>query len=210
MHKIVLIEDHRLFRLAVSSILSQEENLNLIKEYDDPEDALGNIEYDNPDLYLIDITLGEKSGLEFVKSINRTHPDIKLIMLSMHKEEYYLIKSIEHDVDGYIHKDVEPDDLLMGIKKVLNGHKYYSSEVSNIIINNVYSKVSEYGEVPTLTNREKEIIKFIAEGLSSKEISEILSLSPRTIETHRGRILNKLNLRNTAELVRLAVEQKIV
>jgi len=210
MHKIVLVEDHKLFRLAISGIVKQEEDLTIINEYSDPDDALLKLDHDQADLYMVDISLGEKDGLSLARRVKAKKPKAKLIILSMHKEEFYLIKSIENDVDGYIHKDVDPDELLLGIRKVLKGDKHYSSEVSNILINNVYSKVNEFGKIPTLSNREKEIIKYITEGLSSKEISDKLSLSPRTIETHRGRILNKLGLKNTVELVRLAIEQKLV
>ncbi|MBL6447054.1 response regulator transcription factor [Fulvivirga sp. 29W222] len=210
MIKIVIIDDHKLFRIAISSIIKQEEDMSLIAEYSDPDDALKNCETDNPDLYLIDISLGEKSGLQLVNSFRRKRKDIKLIMLSMHKEEFYLIKSIEYDVDGYIHKDVDPDDLVYGIRKVMKGNKHYSSEVSSILINNVFSKVNDFGSIPSLSNREKEIIKYISEGKSSKEIANNLALSKRTVETHRSRILNRFGIKNTAELVKIAIENKII
>lgn len=210
MRKIVLIDDHRLFRIAILNILQKEGDLEIMEEFSNYHDALAGAAKNLPEVYLIDLKLGDDSGFEFIQKMRIKFPDVKLMILTMYKEEFYLIQAINFDIDGYIHKDADPIELVSGIRKVLNNEKFYSREISNILINKVYSQVNKIGETPTLSSREKEIIKYIADGLSSKEISKILFLSVRTIETHRSRILKKLGLKNTAELVKLAINENII
>jgi two-component system nitrate/nitrite response regulator NarL len=210
MHKIVLIDDHRLFRIAIVNIIQKEEDLEITEEFSNYQDAYASANIELPSIYIIDLKLGDYSGFDFVQKMKSKYPDVKLVILSMYKQEFYLIQAINYQIDGYIHKDAEPNELVSGIRKVLNGEKFYSKEISEILINKVYSQVTRVGESPSLSAREKEIIKYIADGLNSKEIAKSLFLSVRTIETHRSRILHKLGLKNTAELVRLAIIENIV
>ena len=210
MHKIVLIDDHRLFRIAIVNIIQKEDDLEIAEEFSNYQEAYAAASISLPGIYIIDLQLGDHSGFEFIQKMRMKYPKVKLIILSMYKEEFYLIQAINYEIDGYVHKDAEPHELVLGIRKVLNNEKFYSREISEILINKVYSQVTRLGETPSLSTREKEIIKYISDGLSSREISKILFLSVRTIETHRSRILTKLGLKNTAELVRLAVKEKIV
>ena len=209
-HKIVLIDDHRLFRIAIFNILQKEIDLEIVEEFSNYQDAYASANKKLPNLYIIDLKLEEHSGFEFIQKMRLKYPDVKLLILSMYKEEFYLIQAINYQIDGYIHKDAEPAELVAGIRKVLNGEKFYSREISDILINKVFAQVNQIGEIPSLSTREKEIIKYISDGLTSKEISKILFLSVRTIEKHRSRILNKLGLNNTAELVRLAIKENII
>jgi DNA-binding NarL/FixJ family response regulator len=117
------------------------------------------------------------------------------------------MNAVESDIDGYIHKDTEPEELILGITKVLNGEKFYSLEISNILISNLQKR--NFKGLPFLTTKEKEIIKYLMEGNSSKEIAAMLAVSPRTIDTHRANILSKFNLKNTNELITKIAEQKI-
>ena len=161
----------------------------------------------NAQVVLIDISLNNESGLDVAKYIKNVNPDLKVIVLSSHKEEFYVVNALEAGVDGYIHKDADPDELVSGINKVLRGEKFFSIEISSVLINSIYSKPKK--GLPYLTDKEKQVIQYLIDGYSSKEIASILDLSPRTIETHRANILSKFGLRNTIELIKRIVEQKI-
>lgn len=210
MIKIILIDDHKLVRSGISNLIANDQNdIQIIKEYGDAQSPIDNINQDDCDIYLIDISLGKESGLKLSEKIRAKKKDQKIILLSMYKKDYYLMQCLELELNGYIHKDSDPSELILAIKKVVNGSKYYSSEMTHILINNVYSKNHTSGEVSKITKREKEIIKYIVDGCSSKEIANILSISLRTVETHRNKILQKLGLKNTAELVKLAIEEEL-
>jgi len=210
MIKVILVDDHKLVRSGIANVLGSDKcEIQVVKEYGDAKTTVDNIEVDNCDIYLIDISLGNESGLKLSKKIRSINKNQKIILLSMFKKDYYLMQCVELELSGYIHKDSEPSELIMAIKKVANGGKYYSSEMTNILINNVYTKSHKTGEISKITSREREIVKYIVDGFSSKDISETLSISLRTVETHRNKILQKLGLKNTAELVKLAIEEEL-
>ncbi len=207
MTRIVILDDHTLFRIGLIAILNQDPTIKIVGEYKTFSQLKALIPSLQADLVFVDISLAEESGLDVARYIKNVNPALKVIILSSHREEFYVINSIEADVDGYIHKDVDPEELLKGVQKVINGKKFYSTEISSILINNVYSR--NKGGIPFLTNKEREIISFLVDGFSSKEIADKLDISPRTVETHRANILNKFNLKNTTELIRKIIEQKI-
>jgi DNA-binding NarL/FixJ family response regulator len=204
--RIVLLDDHALFRIGLIAILRNEPTFEVSGEYRNFSQVKPLIPNLQADLILVDITLEDESGLDVAKYIKNVNPSLKVIMLSSHKEEFYVVNALEAGVDGYVHKDTEPDELIKGIRKVLRGEKFYSLEISSLLINNIYSKPKG---LPFLTKKEKEVIRYLLEGFSSKEIADKLDVSPRTIETHRANILNKFNLKNTTELIKKIVEQKI-
>jgi DNA-binding NarL/FixJ family response regulator len=204
--RIVLLDDHALFRIGLIAILRNEPTFEVSGEYRNFSQVKPLIPNLQADLILVDITLEDESGLDVAKYIKNVNPALKVIMLSSHKEEFYVVNALEAGVDGYVHKDTEPDELIKGIRKVLRGEKFYSLEISSLLINNIYSKPKG---LPFLTKKEKEVIRYLLEGFSSKEIADKLDVSPRTIETHRANILNKFNLKNTTELIKKIVEQKI-
>ena len=207
MARIIIIDDHALFRAGLVAILKKEPKFEIIGEYQSFTPVRPLIPKINADLILIDISLGKESGLEVAKYIKNVNPDFKVAILSSHKEEFYVVNALEAGVDGYIHKDSEPEELIGGINKILKGDKFYSLEISSLLINNIYNK--PHRGLPFLTNKEKQVIRYLMDGHSSKEIASILDVSPRTIETHRANVLNKFGLRNTTELIKKIVEQKI-
>src|SRR5690606_4969695 len=150
---------------------------------------------------------GKESGLEVARFIKSTNSGTRVVILSGHKEEFYLINAMDAGVDGYIHKDIDEHELLTGIGKLSNGEKFFSMEISSLIINNIYNKPQK--GIPFLTNKEKQVVKYLMDGYSSKEIAAKMDVSPRTIETHRANVLSKFELRNTTELIKKIVEQKI-
>ena len=210
MIKVILVDDHKLVRTGIANILGKDQSgIEIVKEYDNVQGPLDNLGSDNCDIYLIDISLGKESGLKLAEKIKQKKKQQKIIVLSMFKKDYYLMQCVELDLNGYVHKDSEPAELELAVKKVAGGDKYYSSEMTHILINNVYTKSHKVGEISKITKREREIVKYIVEGYSSKEMAEALSISLRTVETHRNKILQKLGLKNTAELVKLAIEEEL-
>jgi len=206
MARIIIIDDHALFRVGLLSILKRECSFQVVAEYRNtltgpPVTSL------KVDLALIDISLeSKKTGIDIAIEIKKADPSIKIVMLTSHREEYYIINALRAGIDGYIHKDIAPEDLILGLKKVLLGKTFYSSEISNLLIDNIYKNPSK--ELPELTNKEKEVVEYLVEGLASKEIALKLDISSRTVEKHRSNILNKLKVKNTIELIKRLMEQK--
>lgn len=207
MSRIVVIDDHALFRAGLVAILKQEPGFEVVAEYKSFTPVKPLVPTLAADVVLVDISLTKESGLDIAKYIKNVNPALYVIILTSHKEEFYIINALEAGVDGYIHKDSEPEELVQGIKKVLTGEKFYSLEISGLLVNSIYARSSK--GVPFLTNKEKLVIKHLMDGHSSKEIASILDISPRTVETHRANALNKFGLKNTTELIKKIVEQKI-
>ena len=207
MTRIVILDDHTLFRIGLSAVLKQDANIRIVGDYQNFEQMKSLVPNMQADIVFVDITLGEESGLDVAKYIKNVNPALKVVILSSHREEFYVLNSIEAGVDGYIHKDVDHDELLKGVQKIIKGEKFYSLEISNLLINSAYNK-SKVG-LPFLTNKEKEVISYLVDGFSSKQIADKLDVSPRTIETHRANVLNKFNLKNTTDLIRKIIEHKI-
>src|SRR5260221_412579 len=137
---IIIVDDHALFRIGLAAILKKEPGFDVVGEYRDftkLKPLLPNID---AALALVDMSLNKESGLDVVSEIKRMRPSMKVIILSSHKEEFYILNALEAGVDGYIHKDSEEDELIIGIKRVLRGEKFYSMEISSLLINNIYNK----------------------------------------------------------------------
>jgi two-component system nitrate/nitrite response regulator NarL len=207
MRKIIVIDDHALFRAGLVGILRKDPDFFVVGEYRDFALVKPLVPNLDAHLALVDISLGKESGLEVAKYFKNVNPAIKVVILSSHREEFYLINALEAGVDGYIHKDAEPEELITGLHKVLNGERFYSIEISSLLINNIYNKTGK--GLPFLTGKEKQVIQYLLEGYSSKEIASILDVSPRTVESHRANVLNKFGLKNTTELIKKVVEHKI-
>jgi two-component system nitrate/nitrite response regulator NarL len=192
MVKLIVIDDHALFRIGLVSILKKDPRFNVVGEFSSFTAVRPHVQDLNAHLVLIDISLDKESGLDVAKYFKEKKPGIKVVILSSHKEEFYIVNAMEAGIDGYIHKDVESEELILGLHKVLQGEKFYSLEISNLLVSSLYKK--SYRGLPFLT---------------SKEIAARMEVSPRTIETHRANVLGKFDLKNTTELVAKIAEQKI-
>lgn len=205
MARIVLLDDHTLFRVGLCEILKNE-GFEVVGEYSNFSQLKPLIPTLAADLIFVDISLEDESGLDVSKYIKHVNPKLKVIILSSHKEEFYVITALENGVDGYVHKNAEPAELVKGVYKVLKGEPFYSLEISGLLISNAYNRPRH---LPFLTAKEKEVIRYVVEGYSNKEIADKMDISPRTIETHRANVLNKFNLKNTTELIKKILEHKI-
>lgn len=213
--KIFLVDDHRLVRRGIKSLLNKYCDFEIIGEADSGEEALEKIQENTPEIVLMDVSLPGMNGFETAAKIRELIPEIKVLFLSMHNEAEYIIRSIKSGGNGYILKSAESDELINAIRNVISGEKYYGDEIAKIIFNSYNFETSQPKIIKNekhiaLTQREKEILRLVSDGYSAREIASMLFISPRTVETHRLRIMQKLEAHNTAELIKLAVLYKLI
>lgn len=208
--KVLLVDDHEVVRKGMSFLLEDEPSLEIVGEAGGGKEAIERIPELNPNLILLDINMPEMNGIEAAKIISKKFPKVKILIFSMHNDPDYILKSIESKVDGYILKDADKEEIVKAMNVVHKGEKYFPPEVSAILVsamqnNTVVKPINSNQKVlGILSKKEVEVLKFIADGKSSKDIAETLGLSIRTVSNHRANMLKKTNLNNTAELVRIA------
>ncbi|MCP4460978.1 MAG: response regulator transcription factor [Cytophagales bacterium] len=212
--KLFLVEDHELIRGGIKSLLqSQSEHYDVIGEFDRPRLAIEAIEGGNiPEIIIMDISLPEMTGLEASSFLKEHHPEIKIIILSMHKDEEYVLECINQDIMGYVVKDSIGDEIKLAIDKVHHGGKYFSKEVIDIALNTHKRRKTRKKELDeiNLTKREKEVLTLIADGKTNNGVAEMLFISERTVEAHRANIMKKVGARNTAELIRKSLTKNLI
>ena len=218
----MLVDDHSIVRDGIRLLLEQADGLEIIDEANDGEEALDKLKAHQagpeqlPELILMDISLPGMSGIQTTQIISRLYKNVRVLMLSMHNNEDYILKSVEAGAYGYILKDSSSDEMIKAIRTIALGEKYYSSPVASIILSGYMQQLkkgSRQGRSERqskLSNKEKEILQFLVDGMSSREIAEKLQLSVRTVDTHRANMMRRLQVRNAAELVRMAVEDKLI
>lgn len=212
----MLVDDHSIVRDGIRLLLEQAEGLEIIDEANDGEEALEKLKTKQPDLVLMDISLPGMSGIQTTQVISRLYKSVRVLMLSMHNNEDYILRSVEAGAYGYILKDSSSDEMIKAIRMISAGEKYYSSPVASIILSGYMqqlkkgSKQGREVQPSRLSNKEKEILQFLVDGMSSREIAERLQLSVRTVDNHRANMMRRLQVRNAAELVRIAVEEKLI
>ena len=209
--KLLLADDHLLIRNGLKSLLKRSADFEVVAEAINGKEV---VEYltQNPqtvDVVLMDINMPTMSGIEATEIISEKFKNVKVLGLTMHVEEVYISKMIKAGALGYVLKDSNAEDLVFAIKTVSEGDKYYSNEVSVIMINSLMNEESLKGSTP-LSTREIEVLGHIAKGYTNKEIGEFLNISSRTVETHRRNIHVKLEVKNTAEMIRVAIQSNLV
>lgn len=215
--RIILADDHVLVRDGIKALLEDEQGIAVIDEASDGLEALEVVNRNQADLLLVDIRMPGLNGIEVVKKIREKNYPIKTLVLSMHDSEEYVMQSITVGADGYLLKGASKQELLKAITKVVAGGKYFSGDISAILINNFNNSESQVTANPrpvkdpfNLTKREKQILKLVLEGKSNKEIGEELNISKRTSEVHRFNLMKKLDVKNMIELVNKAKEHELV
>ena len=208
MINILIVDDHAIVREGLRRIIDDTSEINVVDEAATGQKALDLILKNKYDIILMDISMPGKNGLQTLKEIKKYDSTLRVIMLSMHTEEQYAIRAIKAGASGYITKDSVAEQLVSAIIKVYNGRKFISPEVAELLVTDIYhdeeKKLHEY-----LSDREFEILKLIAKGQSQKDIGNNLSISHKTVSTYRTRILDKLNLRTTSDLIHYAIDYKL-
>jgi two-component system response regulator NreC len=211
--KVLLVEDHAIVRQGLRRVL-EERGLVVAGEAADGREAVKMAGELGPEIVIMDITMPRLGGIETTRRIRRVNPDIKVIMLTIHDEETFIYKSFDAGADGYMVKDNATEDLLDAIETVMRGEVYLSPNFSSKVLE-AYRKMSKSGrkkvdDFSRLTNREREVLQLIAEGNTSKEIAVLLYISVKTVENHRANIMKKLDIHETAGLVRYAIKIGLV
>ncbi|GGF50883.1 DNA-binding response regulator [Terasakiella brassicae] len=202
--RVLLVDDHPLVLDGIRSRLEDDPEIAIVGEAGNGEEALQIATQRKPDIVLMDINMPVLNGIEAAEKFAELLPDIRLLMLTMHDSREYITKVLKAGAKGYILKDVSSSEMLIAIKAVYQGKTYYSSGVTDILVNESSKK-----EVP-LTDREKTILQLLAEGNSNKHVARELDISVRTVETHRRNIKRKLEVKTSAGLVKYAIENGIV
>ena len=209
---VLIAEDHEIVRYGISTYLSSSDDINIVGEASTGEECLELFKETRPDICLLDIGMPGKDGIETAKIIRELDPNVKILILSMHIDRQKLTDVLQAGVDGYLLKNTEKADLMHGIKAIMKGQRVFSKPISDMMTESFLQK--ETGTHATqkaeLTKREREILKLVVEGMTSKEIAEKLYISPRTVDTHRSNLMEKLELNNIADLVRFAIKNGLV
>ncbi len=217
--KILLADDHELVRDGIIALLENEDNLEVVNEAANGKEALEIIEKNTPDLLIVDIRMPELNGIEVVKKVKKDFPDLKTLVLSMHDSSEYVVQCVEAGADGYLLKGSSKEEFLKAINKIAGGGKYFSGDISAIIVNNFVNGNSEkrsnesQNQDPALnilTKREKQILKLILEGKNNQEIGDDLKISKRTAEAHRFNLMKKLEVKNLMELTHKSRELNLI
>jgi DNA-binding NarL/FixJ family response regulator len=208
--KLLIADDHGIIRDGIKLMLNKTPELEIVAEANNGQEVIDYLAKNakSIDVILMDINMPVMNGIEATQTISETHPDINILALTMHIEETYISNMLKAGALGYILKESNKDELIDAIKSVALGKKYYSNEVSVTLINSLMSDDKDKDK--ELSEREIEILSFIASGNTNREIGEKLFISGRTVETHRRNILNKLEVKNTAEMIKYAIQNKLV
>lgn len=212
-YRIVIAEDHTILREGLRAILSSNSEFEIVGEAEDGREAIRCVENINPDLVLMDLSMPRTNGLEAIKEIKKQNPEIKVMALTVHKTEEYILEALKGGADGYVLKDATQAELVLAIKNVLMGKRYLSPDISEKVIEGYLEgrkTVKTTSAWDTLTQREREILKLIAEGFKNKEVADYLCISLKTVEKHRANLMKKLDLHNAAALTAFAMEKGLV
>ena len=208
--KILLADDHPIFINGMSALLNEINDFEVVGGALNGAETIELATKLKPDIILTDVQMPVKNGIEATKEIHKRFPEIKIIAITMLNESMNIKKMLEAGASGYVLKTIEKEELIAVIRKVMTGEKHFSPEVTTQLLNNFSNKFSSQNPADILTKREKEILALIANGLTDKEIAELVFLSPLTIITHRKNILSKLGLKNKVELTRFAIEHNLI
>ena len=209
MIKILMVDDHAIVREGLQRIIDDTSGINIVAEASNGEEAIKMIKKLDLDLVLLDISMPGENGIQTLKEIKKLKKDLPVLMLSMHAEEQYAMRSIKAGASGYLTKDSASDKLVTAIKKINKGRKYISPEVAELLVTDIYHE--EDKKLHTiLSDREFEILKLIIKGDTAKKIAKDLTISDKTVSTYRGRILKKLQMKSTADLIKYGIKQNLL
>src|SRR5947208_4020734 len=211
--RILLTDDHTLFRQGIKTLIAAETDMEVVGEAANGTDAVTRAAETRPDIVLMDIGMTGLSSFEAARHIKKNRPETKVLFLTMYEDEDYLVQCLEVGASGYVLKDTPAPQLVSAVRDVYKGGKYLSSQVLGKLVEDFRARVRDQKMRPcisTLTPREREILKLLAEGNSVKEIAVLLGLSVKTVEAHKFNLMRKLDIHNKAQLVTYAIQKKII
>jgi len=210
--KILLADDHAILRDGLKVLLQTDKVFKILGEAGDGQEVVELVKKLLPDIVILDINMPKLNGIEAARAIRKFDKKVRILILTMHEQENYIVDAISSGINGYIFKMSDTEEFLFALKELAAGRDYFSDKVSKIVVKGIQSKAQKTDDLDKvhITTREKEILKLLAKGLTSQEIAETLFISYFTVGQHRKNILEKLGLKNTAELVFYAVREGLV
>lgn len=211
--KIILADDHTLIRAGLKALLSFSPEFEVIGEADDGLSAIHQVEEKHPDILILDLSMPNMSGIDCIKEIRSRGLNCHILVLTMYDDEEYIKEVMRSGADGYLLKKSADNELITAIHKIYNGKKYLNEAISETLIDSLLRSAPTKTDISDpyilLSIREREVLRYLAKGFTNSEIAEILSLSPKTIDTYRSRIMNKLNIKKKSELVNYAMQHRL-
>jgi two-component system, NarL family, response regulator NreC len=209
--QVIIVDDHKLVTDCISLFLKGANTIEVIGVCHSGKDILAMLKKARPEVILLDISMPEMSGIQVTEAVKKKYPEIKILILSMHSDYNNISDAIDAGADGYVPKDVSSEELVEAINTISNGKNYFHSTISDEIVKNYATKRQKNATLlPQLTRRELEVLQLFAEGYNNSEIADKLYLSVRTIESHKNHILQKTNMKNSVELIKFAIKNKII
>ncbi len=209
MLRILIADDHTVVRKGLRQILMDEFPNSVITEVPDAEELIKKVMTENWDVVVSDLSMPGRSGLDAVQQIRVSHPALPVLILSIHPEEQYALRALKSGASGYLSKDTAPDELVKAVKKVMLGKKYISQAIAEKLAN-TFSSDAALNPHESLSDREFDVMKLLANGKSVSEIADMLSLSVTTVSTYRARLMVKMDLKSNSDLTRYAIENKLL
>lgn len=212
-HTIFIVEDHQLFRDGLKAMLSRRDDVDVVGEAEDGLAAVREIRKLKPEFVLLDLSMPKMGGISVMKEVKRELPDTRILALTIHESDQFVLEAFEAGADGYCIKDASRKELMLAIDSVLAGKTYISPDISDQVMEGYITsrrtlkKASRWDGV---TQREREVLKLLAEGYTNKEIADFLHISAKTVEKHRSNLMGKLDLHNVANLTSYAIDKGLV
>jgi DNA-binding NarL/FixJ family response regulator len=211
--RVLLVDDHTILRAGLKMMLNAQPDIEVVGEASDGRRAIAEAQRLQPGVILMDITMPEYNGIEATRQVKRLLPDVRVLVLTMHENEEYLFQVLRAGASGYMLKEVADTELISAIRLVNRGSFYLSSSAQSMMVGDYLQRVrsgEEHDSYSELTEREREILKLVAEGYTNNQIAERLFISPKTVDTHRTHVMDKLNLHSRAELVKYAMRRGLI
>lgn len=213
MIRIVLADDHTIMRSGLRAVLERYPDMQVVGEGADGREAIECVDDQQPDVIVMDVAMPNLNGIEAARQISAKHPRVAIVVLSMHSDESYVLRALKAGARGYLLKDSAEADLITAIRAVSEGKAFFSPAISRMLVDDYMRQLQQRGvedSYELLTTREREILQLLAEGKSNKDIARLLDLSLYTVETHRGNIMQKLNLHGIPELMLYAIRKGVI
>ncbi len=212
--RIIIAEDHTILRAGLKALLESNPTFEVVGEADNGRDAIRRVAELKPDLIIMDLSMPGLSGIDAVKDIRDRYPEVKALVLTVHSEEEYVLSSLEAGANGYVLKDATQTELIAAAERVLNGKTYLSPEITEKVVDS-YLQANKNSQEPatkwdSVTQRERQILKLIAEGHTNKSMASYLCISVKTVEKHRANLMKKLDLHSVSALTTYAMEKGII
>lgn len=208
--RVLLADDHKIVREGLRRIVEDAGDMVVVAEASDGREAIHQVQKILPDVAVIDISMPGMDGLEVISQLHHYYPDLPILILTMHVEEQYIVRSISAGAMGYVTKRSAPEELVAAIRKIYTGGRFLSDSAAEALAVRMGRGIRGMSPMDSLSNREIQVLRRLALGQTNREISEVYSISIKTIDTYRSRLLKKLNLRNNAELTRFAIQTGLI